>query len=637
MSNGFGAPPLWRPWRLLLCFGYVLAGCGQAPNGASNAVTTKNPQPGIAQAHFALLSSNCTVTASGMSVVVNADETANLALDATTGKVTLNGSQASGLPCEMDATLTVNITPGTAGDHDVLLDLSSGLFSKATSAGIQRIKLNLGPGFNDTVTVRGSTGDDHFYLGKATAANTTLLNFNGGTGAGYDAFPDVSMIGAEHVVVLGGDGDDIIDASGSFGTLAPFPLGLSLYGGLGDDILKGGAADDMLSGDAGDDQLNGGKGNNTYACGSAGDGTDVISVTATAVDTVDYSQRFNAVSVVLDGTASSGESGENDTLPDAIAVVLGGAGNDTLSALGSTRSHTLRGGPGNDTLIGGTGNDSLDGGNGGLEVDGDDVFIGAKATALYTTRTQPITVTVNASGMGGADANDGDPTVTRHAQTVTSAAPGATITASTNTVTGLVNMNAGSIGHRLILTGTSSLHDDGSYRIAAVTGPGSVVLNASDTAAKNTWANDAAASWSFTEDAGAEKDEVRCANVIGSATASNTLTGDANDNRLTGGAVIDTLVGGAGDDTLTGLDDNDALYGGAGEDTLIGGPGDDALYGGDDNDVLEGDDGADSFECDGKDSASTAGSAPGPSDFTVDYRAGSPDYDTRPALSGCDY
>ena len=53
--------------------------------------------------------------------------------------------------------------------------------------------------------------------------------------------------------------------------------------------------------------------------------------------------------------------------------------------------------------------------------------------------------------------------------------------------------------------------------------------------------------------------------------------------------------------------------------------------------MLEGDDGADSFECDGKDSAGTAGSAPGPSDFTVDYRAGSPDYDTRPASSGCDY
>ncbi len=76
-------------------------------------------------------------------------------------------------------------------------------------------------------------------------------------------------------------------------------------------------------------------------------------------------------------------------------------------------------------------------------------------------------------------------------------------------------------------------------------------------------------------------------NVLGSATASNTLTGNLADNRLTGGAGTDNLSGGLGNDTLDGLAGNDQLFGDAGKDTLIydladtvsvdGGTGDDTL------------------------------------------------------------
>ncbi len=652
MSIGFGAHPSARhagsapprrPFGLLFCLGMALGACGSAPSAnpgsaAKPSDSSQDPNyPGIARTSFALLSATCTVNTTGLTIAVNADETAVISVSATDGQVTVNGSDGTGNPCEVAATLPVTVTAGTAGDHNIFLDLSNGLFSKATAANAPKIKLALGSGTNDTLTVHGSSGVDHLYFGKGTTAGTTLLNFNGGSGTGFDALADVAITGAEHVIVSAGAGDDVIDGSGLFGTIAAYPTALSLYGGAGDDTILGGAGDDRLSGDAGNDQLNGGKGSNTYLSGSANDGTDVLTVTALAVDTVDYSQRFNPVSVVLNNSAVSGETGENDTIPDTISTVIGGSGNDSLSAAGSSRKHTLFGGPGNDTLTGGNGSDTLDGGDGVLEADGDDIFIGAKATASYSGRSQPVTITVNGSGMGGADANDGDPATTRHVQFSVAANTGATITAASNIVTGLTGMNTGSIGHLLVITGSTLAHDNGSYHIVAVNSATTVVLDATDTAAKPTWADDIGAHWSYSEDAGAEKDEVRCPNVLGSATAINTLTGDANANWLTGGASPDTISGGAGDDTLSGLDGDDTLYGGVGDDTLLGGMGADTLIGGDGNDVLEGDDNNDSFQCDGNDDASTIGSAPGRADYSVDYKPGSPDNDTRPASSGCEF
>jgi Ca2+-binding RTX toxin-like protein len=643
MTNSFAMQPTaWRS-RLAhgcragsLFVGLALVACGpDQPRTLTG--TPDEGYPGITLGHFTLLSTSCVVTATGVSVAVNAGETALVSLSLVTGNVTINGTQASGLPCEGPATSTVSITPGTAGDHGVVLDLSSGLVSQATTTSGPKIVLNLGSGGNDSVSVRGSAGVDHFYFGSGVTPGTTLFNFNGGASGADDAFADVSITGAEHVVVSTGTGNDLIDGSGLFGTTSPCLAALTFFGGGNDDTLTGGAGNDILSGDSGNDHLNGAAGANTYSGGASSDGSDIITVATGAIDTLDYSQRFNAVSVVLDNTAVSGETGENDTIPDTISVVFGGSGNDVLSAAASTRRHTLNGGPGNDTLIGGNGSDTLIGGNGSLQIDGDDIFIGSKATADYSARTQAVTVTMNAAGAGGGDANDGDPAATRHVQTAALATVGAIIGGATNVVTGLTQMNAGSVGHRLILAGSSGARDDGSYRIASVTNATTIVLDATDTAANGTWGDDTLAGWTFAEDAGAEKDEIRCRNIIGSAVAANTITGDGNDNWITGGAAVDVLVGGAGSDTLIGLAGDDTLRGGAGDDTLIGGPGNDLLVGGDGNDVLEGDANADFFQCDGVNDVGSAGSAPGSADYTVDYAPGAPDSDTRVARNDCEY
>jgi Ca2+-binding RTX toxin-like protein len=623
------------PSSLLLWLGLTFTACSvnrtPAPAGADA------DYPGLGRASSTLLSSNCVVSATGIAVQVNGGETAVISLSTDTGNINVNGTQSGGAPCQVAATLAVTVTPGTAGDHGVLLDFSSGHFSQATSAGSPKISLDLGSGANDTLSVRGGTGVDHFYFGRGVTATTSLFNFNGGTGLGEDAFPDVSIVGAEHLVVSSGAGNDILDASGLYGATGPYLGALAFFGGPDDDTLVGGAGNDTISGDSGNDALTGGAGTNVYACGTTSDGTDVVTVTSGAIDTIDYSQRFNAVSVVLGNGAVSGETGENDTIPDTVSVVLGGSGNDTLSAGTSTRNHTLEGGPGNDTLTGGGGADTLMGGNGTLQIDGDDVFIGSRATVDYSARTQALTVTMSSASTGGADANDGDPTTTRHVQSAVGATAGATITAASNTVTGLAQLNAGSVGHQLIIAGSAGGADDGSYRIAAVTSASVAILNAADTAANPGWANDAQAGWTYSEDAGPEHDDVRCRNLIGSAVAANTITGDGNDNAIAGGGVGDTLAGGPGSDTLNGLAGDDTLYGGAGDDTLVGGPGNDVLVGGDGNDVLEGDAGSDFFQCDGRNDGITSGAAPGNVDYTVDVVSGAPDNDTLAIPGDCEH
>jgi VCBS repeat-containing protein len=109
--------------------------------------------------------------------------------------------------------------------------------------------------------------------------------------------------------------------------------------------------------------------------------------------------------------------------------------------------------------------------------------------------------------------------------------------------------------------------------------------------------------------------------------ASETMTGDADDNvlladggndilygldgddvldsnsgtdTLYGGNDNDSLYGGSGGDTLDGGSGNDLLDGGSGRDNLIGGDGEDILFGGIGNDSLNGGSDADSFIFSGK-------------------------------------
>jgi Ca2+-binding RTX toxin-like protein len=173
----------------------------------------------------------------------------------------------------------------------------------------------------------------------------------------------------EGLTVLLGDRNDtlVLEGAGLRGAIRAAGEG-------GDDRLAGSAADETLEGGDGNDRLSGGRGADRLV-GGAGR------------DDVDYAERTTPVTLVADGTESSGAPGERDAIGADVEGLGGGAGADRLT-----------GGPGADWLSGGAGDDRLDGREGG------DVLDGGTGTdhLSYADRTAAVTVTV-----GTATADDG--------------------------------------------------------------------------------------------------------------------------------------------------------------------------------------------------------------------------------------
>ncbi len=113
-----------------------------------------------------------------------------------------------------------------------------------------------GDGQADTVEVNGTGDDDVATVVQSGTAVSVLGLAAQVTVDHFDATGDL-------LVINGGDGDDVLNATG----LAAGSIGLRLNGGDGDDILIGGAGDDVLDGGDGDDVLIGGGGNDTFLNG----------------------------------------------------------------------------------------------------------------------------------------------------------------------------------------------------------------------------------------------------------------------------------------------------------------------------------------------------------------------------------
>jgi Ca2+-binding RTX toxin-like protein len=189
----------------------------------------------------------------------------------------------------------------------------------------------------------------------------------------------VSVTGTEVAVTLNGeDGDDVLEVVASCEFLCPFGVANALHGGAGDDTLRGGpGGTNFLDGGADSDTMSGGIG--------------------------DYSARTNPIVADADGMADDGESGEGDNLDPSVYFILGGSGNDDITAgaagggagndtltvspgssgflfggsgddvlVGRSRFDDLEGGVGNDTLSGGASSDYLSGGRGDDTLRGDD-------------------------------------------------------------------------------------------------------------------------------------------------------------------------------------------------------------------------------------------------------------------------
>ncbi len=104
--------------------------------------------------------------------------------------------------------------------------------------------------------------DEHMVVGMEYYARTDTYQMIAGWGIGPTGVRSaVSFLMADHpdfkgVRFDGGGGDDRLSVNQTFG-YGPFPFGVTLLGGAGDDVLLGGSSDDMLIGGAGSDRVHG--------------------------------------------------------------------------------------------------------------------------------------------------------------------------------------------------------------------------------------------------------------------------------------------------------------------------------------------------------------------------------------------
>jgi Ca2+-binding RTX toxin-like protein len=227
-----------------------------------------------------------------------------------------------------------------------------GLYFITLAGGAKRDQISLGGGVTLDATAVGEGGNDDLFMADG---DDQLAGNSGSDNLG------------------GGSGDDLITDGN------PTDFG----GTGGNDAFVGGNGNDVL--DAGELRLNGDS-------GSGGDSLDG----GPDFDTVDYSKRFQPVTVTEDGapnddqTLNGTSEGDNVT---AAERVLGGSAGDRIT--GGPEGNVLEGRRGNDVLAGGLGDDTLAGGP------GDD-------TASYAERSARVTVTLDDLPNDGAQGEHDD-------------------------------------------------------------------------------------------------------------------------------------------------------------------------------------------------------------------------------------
>jgi Ca2+-binding RTX toxin-like protein len=295
----------------------------------------------------------------GTDTVTYASRTAPITVDVGTGA-------DDGAASENDSIATdVEVVTGGKGNDTLTADSATAITLNGGTGndvlvGSSAVDTLNGDDGNDTLrglagndVLNGGAGDDTFDEG--TAANGSDA-FNGGAGedtVDYSARATngvtVTMDGLAANDGETGENDNVgADVEGLIGTSHV-------------DAITGNALNNTIRGGDGNDALNGGSGDDTFLMEASSDGDDVI-VGGAGIDTVDYSARANDLTLALDGTVNSGESGEADTLGADVENAYGGDGDDTIT--GNASANELVGGLGDDILTGLAGDDVLEGGGG---------------------------------------------------------------------------------------------------------------------------------------------------------------------------------------------------------------------------------------------------------------------------------
>lgn len=534
-------------------------------------------------------------TASSMSLSV-----ANAALTVNGYVVTYLNAKNVETPLKPTDVKTIEIKTNAPNDKIVLDYLGGALgsatlnYNSGTATGGIVIDTTKGAAL---ISIRGSAAVDNW-----KAAETADDVFFETTG---DKSPDIQVTGVNaktstYTIALA-DGNDSFNAM-AFGPLAspvtgltaalnavtglaataggglkPLTVGLTIYGGAGNDVVTGGMGDDTFYGGAGNDTF---KAASTVEMTAANptaknDGDDAF-IGGDGLDKVDYGGRQQGVRVVLDGDLSAADpatwaytksgyftadadgkpedpatdtDAEDDKISDDVEDISGGSGDDFLT--GNTLPNKIVGGKGNDYISGGP-------------------VVQGSCAAPVASSDPPKNVDV-------LDGGEGDDTFDMDTS-------GAGLTTEETdcgtTVIGGLGVDTVDYSKRTVDTQISLDGKASSGKVADATQlPVSGLLLTVETVGAGT--------------AATLKNDIE--NAIGSETNANRIIGSAVDNVLTGGDEADYIDGLAGNDTIKGGKGNDKLYGQAGNDTIEGEEGNDELFGGEGDDNLSGGDGDDTI------------------------------------------
>ncbi|MGB3245304.1 MAG: S8 family serine peptidase [Sulfitobacter sp.] len=447
-------------------------------------------------------------------------------------------------------------------------------------------------GGNDSIT--GNAGGDYLY---GYDGNDTI---DGGADNDYiNGLNDNDSLigGAGDDTIYGGSGNDVV--LGGTGTD-------TLFGGNGDDTLNGGLFKDSVNGDAGNDlfQITGGDFGDDIDGGADNDTLDLSGWTNAAI-AFDVDLGAGTYEYLPNGFGVNGEyillnvenvigSDFNDVIRGSSGVanlLNGGAGNDTITAVGLSDVDTVNGGAGNDVIFGGlnaqvlngdAGNDTIYGDDAtpasgvGDTIDGgagNDSIVGANGADMVIGGTGSDTLIGNNGNdtLQGGDASDSA------GSWIDGGIGDDLMQVRLGNNDTLIGGNGSDTVQQMIsgtFISTQRVIDiDQGYQFAGGAFQGS---------------------WSGIE------------NFIAGDDFQLRIIGNGSANMLQGSSLGDTIEGENGDDTLLGLAGDDSIDGGTGVDSMIGGDGNDTLDGGISNDIALGGlgddlmymrsgDGADSF------------------------------------------
>ena len=453
-------------------------------------------------------------------------------------------------------------------------------------------------------------------VGQATAAfpAAAVRMVRVDAGAGNDS---VSVSFEAPTKVMLGPGNDLIDAES---LAAP----ARLFGGDGDDFIFGSYGPDYIDGGAGDDHLEGNDGRDTLV----GRGGADTFYGGPGFDVVGYAERTAGVTVTAGqsapgagGLPDDGEPGEGDNVQFDVEGIIGGAGDDHLSAAGGNRS-LLFGGPGNDTLTGGAADDWLAGGDGDDVMDGgagDDGFWGQAGvdTVTYAGRTDRVWAAIGRRDANGAVTAGGRVVerddIRNDVEVLVGTDHDDQLSASAATGRA-VRIVGGGGSDRLSAWGNDTLDGGvGNDRLYAYLGGNLLLGGPGDDHLGTHPGRD-------TLDGGGGRDALNYSDrpdamvidLVGThngGTPGGGSAGDPGDGdtylspfaSVLAGRGDDTVYGSSAAEWIDGFEGDDVLHDGGGVDTVFGGPGDDRFVAAADGlrDVFEGEDGTDVYDRDG--------------------------------------